>query len=535
MTKNVGEPPQPPHAWAVWAAVCVGFLQAAAGLAIVAFTREDVFTGCEGDGHFLRAAYLRCGDLPRFWQSGSASWPWVYPWATALLSPLVGTPYLAGRLVSVAAMATLTTTVFWAAWRQWRSIGTAAVAAVVIGTTPQLLYYGTLVSTDLLAVAMTSLALPCVLGALRGEALGANGLGIGVTGALASQTRYQMLPLVVITVAALVWGLPAGRRLRVTVAAAAGFTGTLLVCAALPWSTPDGWAGLCTAWRAAGQPPAGAPAQVLARYAHSAGLLAWHVDYLPLLGLVALADRGLDHLRRRREGLVLLAPVFAQFVAVGWFPDPSSVELRRLFLPALPVCALGCAAAWRRLRAWEGPRAMVTAPLVWAFVLLTVNQGFAEFPVRSLFPWGVPWPGIGYDSPQRRWDFDHIEGTDPPHPKLQATLLDLHTFTREHDLGCSVAVTNSVTASLALPSPVLCRPGVPPCSEARGLDNTALSELVRTTRSVFGVRWVLEAPHRDHYALDPSQPVDARGELRLVARPAPSGFRLYEIVHVTPP
>ncbi len=513
---------------ATLAAALVWLTQAVVGLLIVALTRRDLVTGCEGDGHYLRASYLRCGDLPLYVQSGTASWPWLYPWLTSQLAWFVAPTYLAGRLISVGAMATLTTTVFVCAWWQWAAITPALVAALVIGTTPQLLYYGTLVSTDVLSVALATLSLPFALGVLRDRRVSANALFAGLFAALGAQARYQAYPSAIVL--GLVLGLAAtrGQRVRTWIWFAVGFALVVAVCATLPMYRPGDWGGLVPAWEARNQQAVVAWGDVLGRYAHSAELLAWHVDYLPLVGLIALIRLGLDGGQPGRDALVLIVPSLVQFLALGWFPSSESAELRRLFLPVLPICALGAAVAWRRLRTWEGPRAMVTAPIVWAFVLLTVNQTLAEFPLHGLFPWGVPWPGLGFDSPQRRWDFDRTAERERELTAQAASLDALLRLLEQNTLGCSPTITNDMLASVMIPSPVLCRPGMPDCPEERGLDNDALARIVAGVHASHRVRWVLEAPYHERFWLDSSAPIGATGAT-LTERPSPEGFRLYEL------
>jgi hypothetical protein len=513
---------------ATLAAALVWLTQFVVGLLIVALTRRDLVTGCEGDGHYLRVSYLRCGDLPLYVQSGTASWPWLYPWLSSQLAWFVAPAYLAGRLISVAAMATLTTTVFVCAWWQWASVTTALVAALVIGTTPQLLYYGTLVSTDVLSVALSTLALPFALGVLRDRRLTSNALFAGVFAALGAQARYQAYPAAIVLGVVLGLAATRGQRARTAWWYGVGFALVVTLCAALPFYRPGDWGGLVPAWAARSQTASPAWEDVLGRYAHSAALLAWHVDYLPLLGLFALARLGLDRGQPGRDALVLIAPSAVQFAALGWFPSSESAELRRLFLPVLPICALGSAVLWRRLRAWEGPRALVTATVVWASVLLTANQTLAEFPIHGLFPWGVPWPGLGFDSPQRRWDFDRTAEREHELTAQAHSLDALLRLLEQNTLGCAPTITNDVLASVMIPSPVLCRPGMPDCPEERGLDNDALGRILPGLRASHRVRWVLEAPYQDRFWLDPRAPIGTTGAT-LTERAGPDGYRLYEL------
>lgn len=515
-----------------WAAVLAGVAQAAVGLAIVALTHLERLAASETDGHVLRAGYLACGDSKLFF-AGSGMWPWLQAWLTALLTHPLGEGYLAGRVVSVLAMATLCATVSATAWRVWRSWELTLVAALVVGTTPQLLFYGTLATTDMLAVAITTLALPFALSVLRGERVGWSALAVGAIGALAAQARYQVFPMVIVLGATLAVVAPAGRRARTGLAFAAGLLGGLVVASQVMFAPPGSWGGLAIAWSSRGRVSESLSfADSLARYANSAHLVLWHVNYLPLLGLVALARFGLDQGRPRRDALVLLAPLAAQFAALGRFPALDGPELRRLFLPFLPICALGVAVAWRRLRLWRGPGRLVTAPLFAAWALLTVNQGFDEFPVLTWFSWGVPYPDLGPVSPQRRWDFDREPGRDDELKARQAGVDALRALEAQVDLGCTPAVTNSGLASTVLPSVVYCPTGTPACGDRPRLDNASVDALLADGVSRFGVRWVLEEPVNGTYGIDPSAPLSSGA--RIVERPVGGPFRLYEVVPASP-
>lgn len=315
-----------------------------AGLILV--VPDGTLVDCERDGHFQRAGALSCGLI-----TPNAPYGPLLPWLVAPLIPLVGTPYLAARGLSLIALLGLVVL----SWRAARLLGAgpgaAALAGLLVGVNGPMLFYGSMACSDLPAAALYVLA--CWL-ALRGLAPCAPSWSSALAGmALASAclVRVQFyLPAVVMLA---VWPL-AVRRLRPGLTMLAGFGLPVALAAGVglwrygnPADALEQQLGLAAyarnlvrAGSIIGQ--AGGDAGVVPlgdRLLWSTRLVWRCTGGLPLLGAVGALALAL---RRRRwaPALVLVAPALALYVGLAWSHPPPDWGARRFYLYLVPLCAV---------------------------------------------------------------------------------------------------------------------------------------------------------------------------------------------------
>jgi hypothetical protein len=331
--------------WASLALPAVLVLVLLLGLVLVA--PDGALVDCERDGHFQRAGWVSCGVV-----GTNAPYGPLLPWLVAPLVPLVGTPYIAGRLLSLLAL--LGVVVLGA--RSVRGLGggpwLAALAALAVGLNGPMLFYGSMACSDLPAAALFLLACWLALRALEPRApLWLVGLaGAALAGACLVRVQYYIAAPVLLVA----WALLARRAIPVLVLTL-GFL--LPVAGALA----DGWAhyggpvdaaelhlGLSAYTRNlrragtildAGAAGSGDVVSLGARLRWSVALIARATGGLPLLGCLAALVLALRRPRWRRL-LVVLLPALALYAGLAWSHPPPDWGARRFYLFLVPLCVV---------------------------------------------------------------------------------------------------------------------------------------------------------------------------------------------------
>ncbi len=349
---------------------------------------DGALVDCERDGHFQRAGWLSCGvGYP------NAPYGPLLPWLVAPLIPVVGTPYLAGRILSLLALLGLVGLSWRAARVYGAGLGAAALTALLVGLNGPMLFYGSMACSDMPA---TSLFLGASWLALRGlDARGAPwrlGLaGLLLAAACLVRVQFYLPALVMLAVTPLL-----ARRLRPGLALLLGF-GLPVVLA------------LAVGWRRYGDPGDALSLHLgLAAYTRNlvragailgqvgvegdavslGGRLAWSVQLvvrstggLPLLGALGALVLSLSR-RRWRPLLVVLVPALALYAGLAWSHPPPDWGARRFYLFLVPVCAVATVLLGRvALQRWRpGSRAL---PVCLALALGLAAAAHGVWEIRS--------------------------------------------------------------------------------------------------------------------------------------------------------
>ncbi len=350
---------------------------------------DGALVDCERDGHFQRAGWLSCGVV-----GVNAPYGPLLPWLVAPLVSLVGTPYLAGRLVSLVALLGVALLSARAARGLGGGPGLAGLAALVVGLNGPMLFYGSMACSDLPAVALFLAACWLALRALEPRAASRLAFLAGALLAAACLVRvqyYLAAPVLLLT-----WALLA-RRPGPILAMALGF-GLPLAAALL-----DGWVrygslgdaatlhlGLAAYTRNmvragaildAGAAGAGSVVGLGARLHWSVALLLRVTGGLPLLGFSGALVLALGWPRHRRL-LVVLLPALVLYAGLAWSHPPPDWGARRFYLFLVPICALPSLLLGRAaLARWVPERRGLVALVAGVVVLATTAHGFWE--VRS--------------------------------------------------------------------------------------------------------------------------------------------------------
>ena len=241
----------------------------------------------ETDGWYRMASDLGCGEVLSY-----ALWGPIVPHATAALSPLVGSAYLANKLISLASASVLVGLVAFGTLRHLCSWYAALLATTLVALAPNLLYFGTMAISDVLPVMLICAAVLAALESVGPTRRPQAALVAGLLAAMAAQCRYQYYAVVVFLALALVVAPGRTWRHRVTDGmyalgpAVIGWMVLLLVVGS-GRAGPDGAVllGVSTGYDSVGDWFGPWLAGVPLRYLRSARMLSWVVGFLPLLGL----------------------------------------------------------------------------------------------------------------------------------------------------------------------------------------------------------------------------------------------------------
>ena len=344
---------------------------------IVLLIPDGSIVDCERDGHFQRAGQLSCGLLVP-----NAPYGPLLPWLVAPLVPLVGTPYLATRFLSLAVLLGLTAL----SWRAARTLGAgpgaSALAALMVGLNGPMLFYGSMACSDLPATGLFLSA--CWLAFRSVRSLGVTWpaalAGFALAGACLVRVQYY-LPAVALL---LLFPLLA-RRVRPILALWLGFALPVLAMFVLGWwmygsvldalNTHLGLSAYTRNLMRVGTILAaadvGTPVVPLGdRLLWSLVLVLRATGGLPLVG--GLAAAGLALARPRWRGLlVFVVPALVLYAGLAWSHPPSDWGARRFYLYLVPLCTVPSVLIGRAaLRRWAPasrllPRAAALAVLVW--------------------------------------------------------------------------------------------------------------------------------------------------------------------------
>ncbi|MFH1464559.1 MAG: glycosyltransferase family 39 protein [Pseudomonadota bacterium] len=438
MSSSPHRRPIEPGAWR-WAGLLAALLLAAA-LGAWLLPPDGVLAGCERDGHFQRMGQVACGLVP-----ANAPYGPLLPWMGAALTPLAGTPYLAGRLLGLLSLLGMVVVTWRAALRFGAGAGAAALAAALVALNPHLLLYGTMACTDMPASFLWLLALYFAAGVVDAPA-GVWRPGVaGACGALAVLVRVQWLPPVVVLGGLLVLLLPAGGRRRL------GWVCLFLTAVLLPLGIaialgrrhyPDlqgvigEYLGGLAFSRAAPRlgalatgdaPVAGAPG-LAARLGWGAWLAVRVSGGLPLLGLGGALWVGLRHrLFPWRAALLVALASGACWAATAWSHPPPDLGAGRFFLalvaPGVVVGVLLGAGALRRRARWAAAGLLLAGAGGFLVAELSALRGIASRPA---------WPG----GPALPRPEDRASDTD------RAALAAGRALLAAEDVGCTPVYTN---------------------------------------------------------------------------------------------
>ena len=374
------------RSWASRALPAVLALVLVAG--IVLLIPDGSIVGCERDGHFQRAGQLSCGLLVP-----NAPYGPLLPWLVAPLVPLVGTPYLATRILSLVVLLGLTAL----SWRAARTLGAgpgaSALAALMVGLNGPMLFYGTMACSDLPATGLFVAACWLVFRSVRnpGIAWPAALAGLALAGACLVRVQYYL------PAAALLLLFPLlARRARAILALWLGFALPVLAMFVLGWwiygdvlDALNAHLGLSAYTRnlvragtILGAADAGSPVVPLGdRLLWSVFLVLRVTGGLPLVG--GLAAAGLALARPRWRGLlVFIAPALVLYAGLAWSHPPPDWGARRFYLYLVPLCAVPSVLMGRAaLRHWA-PASRVL-PRMAALVALAWVVGHGLWEIRS--------------------------------------------------------------------------------------------------------------------------------------------------------
>lgn len=440
-----------------------GFLLADGLLAYLTY-RPSPLMG-ETDGFYLHAKWFFCGEGGRyFYLSHHHTWPALFVWLSALLAHLTDSTLLAGRLVSLLAGATVVGTTYLLAREYTGSRGQAAFAALLVAVNSHLLYYGTVGSTDMLAVCFSLLALLAALCAINRENDAAGLFLAGVFVSLACLTRYQYYFVFfgLLLVFAAHAGFQPRRLARNWGLLIGGFILPMAIGVVLGLSKASDIGGLAHLYRkydlvnsmgGQGLLQKEHLLNLLAGYLRGIKLTVWVIGFLPLVGIWGAWRWAKNDSQKRWRPLVLLVPLAAYFLATGWFPGPNHIEIRRLFLLFAPVfLILFVQTFWYfffhllHLEKWMTTLIGVVF-LVFALILSWMDLPYA--PTLRL-------PHVGETADYYPSAFHRRLGllvrspfsdTDPT--AIQAAL----AFIERENPGCRFILTDSVQASVLLPNP----------------------------------------------------------------------------------
>lgn len=508
-----------------------------AGAAIIWATRTHLVVGCESDGHYIMAQYLRCGEMGLYVQMGKGTWPWLYPFIVGHIAGIFGAAtYWVGKLVTLAAGAGIVALVTHAASREIP--GRARwIAPLVVAANPQFLMYSTLASTDVFAALFVALGLWFGSRAVAHDGGARDAALAGAAWAIAGLTRYQYVPPAPFALAAIALAVPSVRRRGPMMAGAFALAwlgvssiglvgGFSNLSDALGWSQVLGRAenipnsvgtldwSFDSAWR------------VARAYALAVDFVAWHVAYYPLLGLVAFGVAARRNVWRLRQLAALGIPLTAYFVAVGWFVSmDGNTDLRRVFLPFIPATAVVFAAGAAWVVRPSGAR-FIGWLIVPSLVAFHVNGFFIEYPLLHVWPEGHP------VAARHAWTGQClVRSIQCPAPTDEVEAVRIaREFARREQPDCRLTVTNSAPAAIELPLSYACPPGSPPCEKETGLDNAAMGKLVEHFASREPARYVLEFPQDGATRLVPGEAIGSRGLFELAEKPPLPPARVFEIV-----
>ena len=353
-------------------------------LGLVLVVPDGALVDCERDGHFQRAGWLSCGIV-----GTNAPYGPLLPWLVAPLVPLSGTPYIAGRLLSLLSLLGVVLLSARAVRGLGGGTGLAALAALVVGLNGPMLFYGSMACSDLPAAALFLLASWLALRALDPKApLWMAGLA-GVTLAAACLVRVQYY--IAAPVLLLAWALVARRPLGVQ-SLLTGFALPLLGAMADGWiryGNPTdaaelhlGLAAYTRNLRRAGTIlDAGGGGDVVslgARLRWSLALIARTTGGLPLAGGLAALVLALRS-RRWRGLLVVLLPAAALYAGLAWSHPPPDWGARRFYLFLVPLCAVASLLLGRlALARWLPPSRGLAAAAVGLVLLGATAHGLWE-------------------------------------------------------------------------------------------------------------------------------------------------------------
>jgi hypothetical protein len=414
---------------------------------------DGVLADCERDGHFQRMGQVACGLMP-----AKAPYGPLLPWLGAALTPVAGTPYLAGRLLALFSLLGTVALTWRAVARSGAGAGAAALAAILVASNPHLLLYGTMACTDLPASALWLGALFLAATSVE-EPGGAWRAGIaGACGALAVLVRVQwLLPLAVLGgLTVLLAGHPWRARLFRGLIFLAGMVLPLGIAAAVGlWHDPDLRSVLLEylggiaftravprlgALAAGGAPAEGTPG-LATRLAWGAWLAVRVSGGLPLIGLVV--GLGLAMWRRMRPWRSAQLTILASgacWAATAWSHPPPDLGARRFFLALVPpgvVFAVGLSAGLARRVPRRGVLAGTAGLLVAAAVFFAVETASLR---------GVEarpgWAGLPLPRPENR-------ATDTD----RAAWLAGHRLLEAERPGCAPVYTNYHNAAMLFADP----------------------------------------------------------------------------------
>lgn len=443
-----------------------GFLLADGLLAYLTYSPSLLLD--EGDGFYLHAKWFYCGDAGRYYYlEHHHLWPVLFVWLSALLTHLTHSSLIAGRLISLLAGATVVGTTYLIGREYTGSRGQGAFAAMLTGVNAHLLYYGTLATTDMLALSFGLLALLAALGAINRD----NNAGwlffTGVFVSLACLTRYQYYFLffglfLVFTAHVLFRPL---RLARNWVLLVGGFILPMALAVLFDLSKLSDLGGLAHLYRKSdlvntlggyGFMEKERIIQLMVGYLRGIKLTAWVLGFLPLVGVWGTWRLVKNKGEKRWRPIVLLIPLFVYFLATGWFPWPGVLNHRRLFFLFAPVFMVLFADTF-----W-----FVFFQLLHVKKRLIVLIGVGLF----VFVFFVSWIDLPYADPDGKiLRFRQVNETEEYYPTAfhrQLGLANLspfsapipesiqaaRAFVEREQPGCCFVLTDSIEASIILPN-----------------------------------------------------------------------------------
>lgn len=396
--------------------------------------------GCENDQHYFAANRLLCGYARL---SRTTVGP-MFPWLAALLGLLTGSAYLGGKLVNLASGALLVGLTFWAGRCLTGSRAVALAAALLVALNTHLFLFSTLSCTDLPAALFWLAALFFVLRSLSENARRFDLIAAAGFALAAALTRDQVYFAVVGMAFTLLLLSPGGLwgKLRSAVLFAGAylvFLGLYALAAVLflqaGWGHAVGasfWATRIGAALGAGGATdlSGGASSIAANYLHSLRLTGRVLGYFPLLGLLALAMPSVRSSGPRRILPAALLVFAVYFIGVGWFPAPFSYDIRRMFLPAIPIFAVIFGyVVWRLTGSLLRLSPFAAGAVAVAVAALAgTAQAIIEVP---------------------HMEYLHSD-VSRAHPDAEA----INEFTRLEDPGCQPVIITSMAAATMLRQPV---------------------------------------------------------------------------------
>jgi hypothetical protein len=344
---------------------------------------DGVIVGCERDGHFQRAGWASCGVA-----FSNAPYGPLLPRLVAPLVFLVGTPYLAGRLISLLTLLGLVAGCFFAARRLGAGRGAAALAAALVGLNGPMLYYGSAACSDLPAAALFVGAGWLGFRGLRERPWLSFVAGMALAGACLVRVQYYLPAALMLGLALLLargsWArlvLPLGFAIPVGLELLLGWQqhGTLGEALNAHLGLAAYARNLSRAGGILVDTEGGEGVALGARLRWSLALVARATGGLPLLGLLGA---GWLALRRRWRPLwLILAPAAALYLGLAWSHPPPDWGARRFYLYLVPMGVVP-SVLWVRagLARWAAPR-WVGACL--ALAALGLGAAHALWEIRS--------------------------------------------------------------------------------------------------------------------------------------------------------